>query len=263
MSKSFALGFIVGVALLIVSGAGAFRSQRDDVKQIDAQAEEKEYQSKLLDATPVQVGVLSHRERIHSKLYSDYRSRRGGNTISGLVAQGRDKSRIVRTIAFVGMEEVLTEPETPERYFGQLAQASDAVIRGRVTKKASQISEDDAFVFTDYDVAVSEVLKNNAAAPIDTDATISVTRPGGRVLLDGIIVEAEDRAFEPLPMNNHEIILFLRYIRETGAYKATRATGSFELEGLNLRPLSKASLPTGVLRGKESFLQTLRTISNR
>ena len=258
MAKSFALGFIVGVTLLIVAGGGPSRLQRNDVKQIDAQVEEKEYQSKLLDATPVQVGVLSHRERIHSKLYSDYRARRGGNTISGLIAQGRGKGRIVRTIAFVGMEEILTEAETPEKYFGQLAQASDAVIRGRVTKKASQISEDDAFVFTDYDIAVREVIKNNAASPINTGATISVTRPGGRVLLDGIVVEAEDRAFEPLPMNNHEIILFLRYIPETGAYKATRATASFQLEGSNLRPLSKASMPPGVLRDKDSLLQILR-----
>lgn len=263
MSKSFVLGFIVGVALLIVAGVGASRLQQKDTKRSAAEAEEKEYQQKIADATPVQFGALSEKQRVHSKLYSHYRERRGGKTISGLVAQAKGKSRIVSTIAFVGMQEVLTEPETPENYFGALAKASDAVVRGRITKKASQITGDDSFVFTEYDVEITEALKDNVTTPIHTGATITVTRPGGRVLLDGVIVEAEDKAFEPLPINNHEVVLFLQYIPETGAYKSTQATGSFELDGAILRPLTKANLPPGVLRGKDSFLRTVRSISNR
>src|SRR5215212_11908766 len=100
MSKSFVLGFIVGVALLIVAGAGASRLQRRDVKQIDAAAEEREYQAEIVDATPVQLGALSEKQRIHSKLYTHYLKMRGGETISKLVAQAKGKSRIARTIAF-------------------------------------------------------------------------------------------------------------------------------------------------------------------
>jgi hypothetical protein len=260
MSKPFVSGFIVGAALLIVAGVGASRLQRRDATRMDADAEEKEYQAEIVDATPVQFGALSEKQRVHSKLYSHYRERRGGKTISGLVAQAKGKSRIVSTIAFVGMQEVLTEPETPENYFGALVDISDAVVHGRVTKKAAQITEDDSFVFTDYDVIVTEVFKNNATAPINKNMTITITRPGGKVLLDGIIIKALDRGFEPLPINN-DVILFLRYIPETGAYKATRDTGSFELDGSILRPLTKSSFPPGVLRSKDSFLKTVRNIS--
>ena len=263
MSKSFVLGFIVGVALLIVAGAGASRLQRRDVKQIDAAAEEREYQAEIVDATPVQLGALSEKQRIHSKLYTHYLKMRGGETISKLVAQAKGKSRIARTIAFVGLGPVLTESETPESYFGKLARASDAVIHGKVTNKVPQITEDDSFVFTDYDVVITEVLKNNRIATIDTGATIIVTRPGGKVLLDGIIVEAIDMCFEPLPTNNHDVVLFLKYIPETGAYKATQDTGIFELGDSTLRPLTKSDFPPGVLRDKDSFLQTVRAIFNK
>ena len=263
MTKPFVLGFIVAVALLIVAGVGASRLQRRDAARLDVEAEEKEYQAKIVDATPIKFGALSEKQRTHSKLYSNYRQERGGRTISGLAAQAKGKSKIAKTIAFVGHREVLTEPETPEVYFGELAQASDAVIRGRIAKKVSQITEDDSFVFTDYDVVITEVIKNNVAAPVYTSATITVTRPGGRVLLDGIIIEAEDRSFEQLSVNNHDVVLFLLYIPETGAYKATRDTGSFELDGSILRPPTGAAFPPGVLRGKDSFLQTIRAISNR
>jgi hypothetical protein len=262
MSKPFVLGFIVGVALLIVAGVGASRLQRRDANRVEADAEEKEYQAKIVDATPVQLGALSEKQRVHSKLYSHYREIRQG-TISGLVAQAKGKSRIARTITEVGLGPALIEPETPEKYFGKLAEASDTVIRGRVTKKASLITEDDAYIFTDYELVVTEVLKNTATSPIDTGTTITVTRPGGTVLLDGLIVEAVDMSFEPLPINNHEVVLFLRFIPETGAYKATRDTGSFELDGSILRPLGGSGFPPGVVRDKDSFLKTVRAISNQ
>jgi hypothetical protein len=262
MTKPFVLGFIVGVALLIVAGVGASRLQRRDAARVDADAEEREYREKVVDATPVQLGALSEKQRVHSKLYSHYRETRAG-TISGLVAQAKGKSRIARTIVFAGLTPVPRTPETPESYFGKLAASSDVVIRGKVAKKASQITEDDAFIFTDYDVVIIEILKNNLKAPLNSGATIIVTRPGGRVLFDNIIVEAEDRSFEPLPLDNHEVILFLQYVPDTGAYKATQDTGSFELDDSILRPLTKANLPPGVIRDKASFLQTLRAISNR
>lgn len=260
MSKPFVLGFIVGVALLIVAGVGASRLQRRDATRMDVDAEEKEYQAKIVDATSVQLGALSEKQRVHSKFYTEYWDRRGGKTISGLVEQAKGKSRMVKTIAFVGCGSDLIGPEIPEKYFGKLAHASDAVVHGRVTKKISQITEDDAFVFTDYDVVVTEVLKNNVTAPIDTGAMITVTRPGGRVVLDGVIVEAEDRAFEPLPINSNDVVLFLKYIPETGAYKATIDTGCFELDGSVLKPLTGSNIPPGVLSSKDSFLQTMRAI---
>jgi hypothetical protein len=263
MSKSFVLGFIVGVALLIVAGVGASRLQRRDAARIDAEELERKYQAELVEATPVELGALSEGQRIHSKLYTPYKQIKGNETISSLVAQAKGKSKIVETGVYPRLMPEITQPETPDNYFGNLAGESDAVIRGRVTKKTSQVTEDDSFIFTDYDVLIIEVFKNHASFPLTTGGSLTVTLPGGKVLLDGVIVKARDDAFAPLPLKNHEVILFLRFIPETSSYKVTRDTGSFELDGSTLRPLTGHSFPPGVLESQNAFLRTLRAVSNK
>ncbi|HEU4387847.1 MAG TPA: hypothetical protein VFV34_08625 [Blastocatellia bacterium] len=253
MRRSFLFGFLAGLALLITAGVGASRLKQRD-------KEEQAYRQELVDATPVQLNVLTDKQRVHGRLYSHYAQVRAGRSISGLVGDAKGQVRIVETMVFIGSSPELIQPETPESFFGRLAQNSDAIIRGRVTKKTSQITEDDSFVFTDYDVVTNEVLKNNVAAPIETGTTITITRPAGKVVLDGVIVKATDAAFAPLSLNN-EVVLFLKYLPETGTYQTSQATGSFELDGSSLRPLTKEAFPPGVLRGSDSFLQTVRTIS--
>lgn len=80
------------------------------------------------------------------------------------------------------------------------------------------------------------------------------------MLLQGVVVNAIDDSFEPLPIN-HDVILFLRFIPETGAYQATSPFGSFELDGSSVQPLTGAHLPPGVLAGRDPFLKTLSSLS--
>ena len=261
MTKPFVVGFIVGVALLIVAGVGASRLQRRDATRIDAEAEERKYQVEIVDATPVQFGVLSDKQRVHSKLYTHYQQVRNGRTIHDLIEQARGKSKIIRTGVFPGLGPRL-EPKTAENYFGELTLASDVVILGTVIKKASQITEDNTFIFTDYTISILEVLKNNLTAPLDVGAMITVTRPGGKILVNDIIVQAIDESFEPLPFNNHKVLLFLNFIPETASYKATRDTGSLELDGSSIRPLG-GNLPPGVLTDEKSLLTRIRTVINK
>jgi hypothetical protein len=255
VSKAFICGFAVGVALLIVAGVGASRLKQRDTERATFQAE-------VVDATPVRFGELTEQERTHSKLYTHYLPLRGNHTITALVAEAKGQSRIVETGVFVGLSE-LPEPRTTEEYFGELSRMSDIVIRGRVTTKVSQISEDDGFLFTDYDVTVIEVLKTSADNPLETGAKIIVTRPGGKVLVDGVIVKAGDDSFTPFPVNNHDLLLFLKLIPQTRAYRVTSPTGSFELQRTTVRPLTAMYLPPGVLRDADSFLQTARAVCLR
>jgi hypothetical protein len=172
------------------------------------------------------------------------------------------ESKVLGIRLHVGLGEV-GKPETAESYFGKLAERSDAVVRGRVTRKVSHLTEDDAFLFTDYDFVVTEVLKNNVMVPLYTGATITVTRPGGKILLDGVIVKATDDCFAPLPVGNHNLVLFLKFVPETGAYQATGDTGTFEVDGETLRPLTEVPFPPGVLRDGDSFLRTTRAVSTK
>jgi hypothetical protein len=254
MKKAYVLGVVTGLALLIVAGVAGFQLQKKDV-------EDEGYRAELVDASPVQSGAFTERQRVHSKQFAYYQHGRNFETINETVAKAKGQTKIVELEALLGLGEVRNEPQSPETFFGELARLSNAVIRGRVIRKHSYVTEDGTFIYTDYDVSVAEVFKDNPAAPISTGATITVTHPGGKVVLDKVIVKANDEAFGSLLINDNDVMLFLRFIPETGTYKATRPNGTFELSESSLRPLTKRNFPPGVLRDRESFLQAVRAAS--
>ena len=154
MPKSFIRFFLVGAAILLVVGVAASQLLQNGAEK---EAADKEYRVAIVDATPVELGVLTEKQRSHSKLYSSYKQMTGGARISERIAQAQ--SKVLEMECYVGMVEAQA-PETPESYFGRLARESDTIVRGRVTGKASQVTEDDSFIFTDYAAGVTEVLKS-------------------------------------------------------------------------------------------------------
>lgn len=255
MTRMFFMGLAVGLATLLMISAFAYRTQQKSAERIQRQTE-------LADASPVKAGVLTEKQRIHSSCFPHYREITA-STISSLVAHAKsERHQTAETEIMPGLG-LTQEPEVPETFFRELARTSDAVVRGRVTKKTSQVTEDDSFLFTDYDVNVVEVLKNNAAASLASGGVITVTWPGGKVLLDGIIVTAIDRNLLPLPTNGHDIVLYLQFLPQTGAYYAVRHDAAYELVGSSIQPLTHASLPPGVVQGRDSFLRTARTVSTK
>jgi hypothetical protein len=143
MFRPFMIGLIVGLVLLLVISIGASRVQQKSAEQIL-------YQKELADATPVQSRVLTERQRIHSSRFSFYRDIRS-NTVSSLVAFAKSVGDLTAVTEIMpGLGSVL-QPEVPETFFKELARTSDVVIRGRVIKKTSQVTEDGTFLFTDYD----------------------------------------------------------------------------------------------------------------
>ena len=255
MSKAFVAGLVIGIALLVVAGVAGI-SQKDAKRD----AEKREYEAELVDATPIERGVLTEKQRVHSALYSYAELNRF--SISSLVNRLQNEGKFFHVEALPPLVMLSHETATPEDYFGDLASKSNAVIQGKVTDKVSQVTEDDAFIFTDYSVLVTEVYKDNSTAPVTKGATITVTRPGGKVLIDGVIAKASDRMFEPLPTNK-QVILYLQFIPETGAYKATAPTGSLELDGDSLKSLTCKQFPSGVLEEGNSLLPTIRAFSNK
>src|SRR5215467_2041006 len=224
-SRTFVIGFLAGSALVAVGVVGASRMKQKDPDQ------QQQYRAELADGTPVQHGQITDNQRIHGRLYANYRQRMIGGSISDIVARANDKSpkeRMLGVELMVGMSPLLTESESASEYFGRLLRLSDAVVRGTVVKKVSQVTEDDGFVFTDYELEVKEVLKNTGKVSLNTGSVITITRPGGKIVEDGIILKVTDHANAPLPLNR-DVVLFLQQIQETGAYKATSSTAAFEL----------------------------------
>lgn len=262
MSKALFLGFVVGIAVFTIGAVGA--SQLQDKNSGLNKTNERDYQREIVDATPVQLGNLTTRQQFHGRLFNGVGKHVGGKTITEWIASYRGQ-RIVLVTSLMGRQFLESaEPPTTEDYFGRLAKDSDAIIRGRVTSKVSHITEDDSFLFTDYDVTVSEVLKDNLSNPISSGSSIAVTWAGGKIVIDDVIMKAGGNGDALLPVGDQDLLLFVKSIPETGAYKLTRGNAAFEIGGTSVRPLAGLlPLPSLISKEKISFLKTIRAVSTK
>lgn len=195
------------------------------------------------EATPIQVGIMSEKQRAHSKLYDSYKTNRKLDALP--LPDENDKD----------LEQgVYIEPGTPiissdapvlsfEDFLKDTACASDAVAIVDVKDKSSQLTENREFIFTDYTAVVQEVFKDNALAPLRTGNRITVTRPGGKVQINGRVINALDSSFKLLKKEKRHL-LFLKYIPGVDVYQSIRK-GSFRLEDNELVSLTEEFLPGG------------------
>jgi hypothetical protein len=173
------------------------------------------------DPTPVQEGVMTKRQREHSKLY---RQEKRDTKLRDEVAATGDVKVIVTSAS-----QLTKDDQTLQQVLRNYACASDAVVVGTVKDKTSQLTEDGTFVFTDYDFTVEDVLKDNVEAHIQPGTDIVVTRPGGKVLLNGHTATVLDRSHLPLEKGSR-YLFFLRFVKTTGAYSAIGKEDAFRLD---------------------------------
>ncbi|HEX8176256.1 MAG TPA: hypothetical protein VF543_14160 [Pyrinomonadaceae bacterium] len=214
--------------------------------------------SKAEAATPVQQGVMSAQQKEHSKLYKDYKG--NGKLLDLLNKEENNTTNELIITVMPPLPELSPggRPSLSEAFLKNLASNADVVVIGRVTNKSSQLTENGAFVFTDYDLAVEEVLKGNSSNNIQSQSSIAVTRPGGKILLEGRVVTATDRVFKPLAIGGR-YLLFLKYIPTTGAYHAVNNKGSFELvDNKSIKLLNEATDAPRVDKDAASFINDVR-----
>ena len=256
MSKGFVTGFLAGLSLLGIIGVGASLTKQKDLEQ-------QKYQAEIVDATSAQVGVMTEKQRFHSRLHNGLGASEGGKTISQLIQTYKGQKVVLGRYLNGRMWLPSDKPEAPEDYFGSFAQESDAIIRGKAVNKASQITEDDSFLFTDYEIVVAEVFKNSTRPLLNAGTTITVTSPGGKIVLDDVVVKAGGNGEAAFPVNAQEVLLFLKYIPETEGFRLTRYNGGFELNGKFVRPLAGIfPITPSFFANQHSFLKTIRAISN-
>lgn len=207
--------------------------------------------------TPIQRGKLTQRQREHGKLFKN----KGVGNIYALIQKRSAESdaEAINIESLPGTPELSQSGEVASDRLVTSAAQADAVVIGVVADKTSQLNEAETFTFTDYDVNVVEVLKNNAASPISPSAAITVTRAGGVVQLEGHTVRAVDRTAKPLQVGG-KYLLFLRYLPATGAYLASEGPNSFKLEGDKVMTLTEDPRYADFQRGKDvgSFVNAVR-----
>ena len=213
------------------------------------------------EATIVQKGRSTEKEKEFSKEYRKNYPDQKANKLSELSKTGNlngwDKE--------IGM--FLGEPSVPTIGFGEnitatdslkdLSCAADAVVIGSPTQKAAHMLDDESFVYTEYDFQVTDVLKNNYLSPIESQKSISVTRPGGLIKLDNQLIRVEDRSYKPFELKKNYII-FLKYVPSAGGYVASSVEGDFLLEGNSFKKHSTRGLPKELEAGEDK--QTIISI---
>jgi len=206
------------------------------------------------EATPVQEGVVTERQKKHGELFS-------ARFHSG--KEGKLRDRVLAGDKDLEIEVTGDSPETfddSHKFLKNLACSADAVMIVKVKNKSSQFTNDGEFIFTDYEVTVEDTYKNNSQATAQSNSEIVVTRIGGAVQVNGRIARAIDKSFKPLEVGKR-YLLFLRFIPSTGAYQTYSGPGAFLLHADRIVNLTNDSLPQELKNGKEivSFLAEVRS----
>jgi hypothetical protein len=202
------------------------------------------------EPTLIQEGQATPRQREHGKLFKhpgpkllEIAARRSGDIE---VQEGEDL-----------VIQIPTASSKRPLFLSAVCNA-DAVVIGTLTNKVSQLTAEGTFVFTDHDLRVEEVIKNNSAAPIELGNAIGVTRDGGIVELNHRILRARPD-FEP-PLVGNRYLLFLRFIPVTGSY-LMYGNGAFELNSQSIKALGSAASQE-LLKADQtepsSFIQQIR-----
>jgi hypothetical protein len=117
---------------------------------------------------------------------------------------------------------------------------SDLIVVGITGKSTSHATADQGYIYTDWKFTVENVLKNNSKAPAKQGSQIVVTRPGGTLLINGRTVSAKREDFRNFG-EGEELLLYLRFVPQTGAYLMSGPTGfvfgNGQTAGFGKRPL--------------------------
>jgi hypothetical protein len=123
-----------------------------------------------------------------------------------------------------GRAPVMTIEMDAPNELANLACGSDLVVVGRTGAGVSHITADQGYVYTDWSFTVENVLKDNSKAPVRVGSQIVVTRPGGSLAVNGRKVSANPHEFRNFNQGE-QLLLYLRFIPQTGAYLLTGPFG--------------------------------------
>lgn len=146
----------------------------------------------------------------------------------------------------IGLPLVPTIGNLPEvtvsGFLGNLSCNADAVIVGIVKSKTAHLTEDETFVYTEYDFSVEDILKNNSASPIEVNHKIQFTRPGGLIKLDNQLIRVDDKSYPALETKK-KYLLFLKFVPSANGYIVSDAKGDFIFENDSFKKLSSLETP--------------------
>lgn len=225
------------VLLVLIISVFTFVLTRDTTQSQKVEAQESDD-----EPTVVTRGNLSKKDKDYSKeykkLYSD-QNQKIGEAIK--YAKQRNAKEVTAKSLGIPLIPTVGMPLTSTEVLRNLSCKADAVVLGSVKGKAAHLTEDETWIYTEYEFLVDEVVKNNNDSPIESNSSIEITRPGGVIKLDNTVVRVNDRMYDQLKKNK-TYLLFLKYLPSTQGYLVSDAKGDFILQGNRLQSLSKIGI---------------------
>ncbi len=216
------------------------------------------------EPTVVQRGVFVEKEEEYGKEYRRLYPERQGYNLTKLAQRAKERGHGKEAGVSIGLPSVPTVGDLPSNSFagllGELACDSDAVVMGRVKKKVAYLTDDENFIFTEYEIHIQEVVKDNPAAPIGLDRTIQIAKPGGLVNLDGQVIRVEDQSYQPLKIEQN-YLLFVKYLPSAGSYVVSNARGDFIIEENSFSSLSRLGMPKD-MESVKNFPELLNRVNS-
>ena len=130
-----------------------------------------------------------------------------GRNAEGLRDQVRKTGKDAGLYTIGEIAEVPGHPSEPPGTV--ITKESDAVVIGSLTEKHSLLTDHEKDVFTEYQISVSEVLKNDRG--IQLPRTIYFVRPGGSISFEGHLIYHTFGEMKPLK-TGRQYLLFLKRI---------------------------------------------------
>lgn len=154
------------------------------------QAQEKS-QIRKEEPTLIQEDVMTEKQRKNSKLY------KGHPKIENLISKEKDVQMIIGEPYPINKFGGVSLP-SQETYLQDIICKTNTIVVAKVKNKNSQISEDKKSVFTDYELEIKDIIKNNSSLDLKSDSTITLTRSGGAVKINGHVITISDKSYKRL-----------------------------------------------------------------
>lgn len=140
---------------------------------------------------------------------------------------------------------------------------SNLIVLGEVIDAKAYLSNDKSGVYSEFTIRIEDILKNNAAAPLDRNSLVIAEREGGVVRFESGRLLRYKVWHQGLPSINHKYVFFLQY-NENG--KDYFIVTGYKVRDGRVMPLDGqgeeegAKLPFAVYKGfdKETFLNAVR-----
>jgi hypothetical protein len=138
---------------------------------------------------------------------------------------------------------------------------ADAIVEGVLLNESSQFTEDSKFMFTDYDMKVETVFKNNPAAPIHQSQQLNITKAGGHLKVADRTLDVYVGA-SVYPRPGERYLFFLRHIPSVNSYRAW-INGSFLIRDDKIFKLSPNLVlkPNRAENTASEFLSIVRSVT--